>query len=194
MSPRPSFNFKKIFIIFIVVIVAAGASFYIYKNVNFKRARPNNPQIQGLMDKAMSDWKSGKIKEAEATFSKVVTIDPQNAQAYFSLAYLNETAGQPKKALEYYEKTILLDPKNSEVHYNLGNIYAHLQLNEKAVFSYQQAVKFNPKHVNAWVNLSILSFYGKDFVHAVEYCDRAVALGYKAPAEYLEALKQYRKK
>lgn len=134
----------------------------------------------------------GDLQLAREYYAKALKADAGNAKAYFNLGYIEETEGYLKKAMELYQKSAEADPKNAEGHYNLGNVYAKLKREDEAISSYLSAVKEDPEHMNAWVNLSILSFQKGDFVKAVKYCDEAVLLGYEAPQGYLDALARYR--
>jgi tetratricopeptide (TPR) repeat protein len=137
--------------------------------------------------------RQGNREKAKGYFQKAVKVDPRNARAYFDLGWIEEVSGNILGAVELYQRSIAFDSKNAEAHYNLGNSYARLNKNEQAIDSYLRAVEANPDYMDAWVNLSILSYKAGDFVGAVQYCDRAVLLGYSAPQGYLETLKPYRK-
>ena len=85
------------------------------------------------------------------------------------------------------------DQLKAKASYNLGNTYARLKRNPEAIAAYIKAVQTDPGYMDAWVNLSILSFQEGDFANAVKYCDEAVLLGYQAPQGYLNALAPYRR-
>jgi tetratricopeptide (TPR) repeat protein len=96
--------------------------------------------------------------------------------------------------MELYKRSVQFGPENKEAYYNLGNVYARIGKNPEAISSYLIAVEVDPEYMDAWINLSILSFHQKDFQNAVKYYDEAALLGYKAPEGYLKTLEPYRGK
>ena len=137
--------------------------------------------------------RQGLQSKAKEFFLKAIKADAKNARAYFNLGYIEESLGQLKQAMELYKKSIELDPHNPEAHYNLGNTYARLNMNNLALSCYRETVEADSGYLDAWINLSILSFKEGDFLNAVKYCDEAVLLGYNPPQGYLDALLPYRK-
>jgi tetratricopeptide (TPR) repeat protein len=136
----------------------------------------------------------GASDKALHLYRKVISMDPNNAGAYFNLGYLNESAGELREALNNYEKAVENDPRHAEAYYNMGNVYATLEQYPEAIASYLKTVSINPNHENVYVNLSILSFKAKDFQGAIRYLEEARLLGYNPPAAYLKTLEPYRKK
>lgn len=136
----------------------------------------------------------GDVLHARQMYEKVIKIDADNAQAYFNLGYLNEAAGELREALGNYEKAVEFNPKLDEAYYNMGNVYATLGQNAEAIAVYLKTIAINHNHLNAFVNLSILSFKAKDFDGSIKYLEEAQLLGYNPPSDYLKALEPYRKK
>ncbi|MFH1359413.1 MAG: tetratricopeptide repeat protein [Candidatus Omnitrophota bacterium] len=131
-----------------------------------------------------------KPYEAIENYARLLEIQPNNASAAFNmgLAYLN--LNEPEKAMQFFEKAVNDDPKLAEAYYNLGNIYALRQDFLKAENFYREALKADPKHLNATINFSSVSYYQGNFAKALEYLNEAQELGYEAPNEYLQALKE----
>ena len=150
-------------------------------------------KTDALLNIGIIQGQRGDYSKAKDYYQKAIQADPANAKAYFNLGYISEKTGHLREAVEFYQKAVHLNSKNAQIHYNLGNAYTKLKMEDKAIFSYLQAVQKDPKHMDAWVNLSIISFKKKDFVNAVKYCDEAVLSGYEAPEGYLRALAPYRK-
>ena len=56
---------------------------------------------------------------------------------------------------------------------------------------YKKAIEANPNYVEAYHDLSIIYFSEGQYRLAIEYCDKAVSMGYKDSA-LLDALKPHR--
>ena len=56
---------------------------------------------------------------------------------------------------------------------------------------YLKAIEAEPNYVQAYHDLAIIYFTTEKYQKAVEYCDKAVALGYSDPS-LLEAVKPHR--
>ncbi len=151
-------------------------------------------KTDALLNIGIIHGQRGDYSKARDYYQRAIRADPANARAYFNLGYISERTGHLREAVEFYQKAVYLNPKNAQIHYNSGNAYTKLKMEDKAVSSYLQAVQMDPKHMDAWVNLSIISFKKKDFANAVKYCDEAILLGYDAPADYLKALAPYRRR
>jgi tetratricopeptide (TPR) repeat protein len=64
---------------------------------------------------------------------------------------------------------------------------------DEAIAEYKKAIAINPNLAEAHYNLAVAYYYKGQHGLAIEPCDRAIELGYKAQPELLEALKPYRK-
>jgi len=138
--------------------------------------------------------RQGQLQRAEEYFQKAIDADGGNARAYFDLGYMKEREGQFQEALRLYRRSIDLDEFNTEVHYNLGNVLARLGKGKDAITAYLKAVEIDVNYMDAWINLSILSYKENEFDMAVKYCDQAVLLGYNPPQGYRNALAPHRAK
>ena len=127
---------------------------------------------------------------AEEFYQKAVRHGQDTAEVYFHLGYIEEVRGALDRALTYYLKSEEKGSHNPALFYNIGNTYARLEKNEDAVHYYKRTVSIDPQHMDSFVNLSVVSFKMKEYADARFYLDKAVALGYKAPEEYLKVLDQ----
>jgi tetratricopeptide (TPR) repeat protein len=130
----------------------------------------------------------GITSKAEECYLKAVERDSKAPELFFHLGYIKESQGKPQEALEWYLKAEENGVASAELFFNIGNVFAGLQNPDRAIEYYNKAVAVNPKAVDAWVNLSILSFQKELYVDSEIYLNNAVALGYKAPEGYREAI------
>lgn len=67
-------------------------------------------EINKLLAEAVKFWKKRNAEEASAKFNQVVRLDPQNAEAYFSLGVIAEAKGELKEASALYFKAHDINP------------------------------------------------------------------------------------
>lgn len=75
---------------------------------------PKSPAAD-LLQNAMDKYSSGDIVSAEKLFKRVLTIDKNNADAYFNLGVLYEGKGDLQLALDNYTRAQALNPSDSEL-------------------------------------------------------------------------------
>jgi tetratricopeptide (TPR) repeat protein len=71
-------------------------------------------EVAKLLEEGVSAWRARKGPLAIDKFQQVVRLDPQNAQAYFSLGVALEAKGAVNEAKQAYEKAAELEPDNKE--------------------------------------------------------------------------------
>ncbi|MBF0387480.1 MAG: tetratricopeptide repeat protein [Candidatus Omnitrophica bacterium] len=133
-------------------------------------------------------FKLNLVDKAGDSYQKAIGHGMDNAEVYFHLGYIEEVKGALDKALENYLLSEKKGSGNPELFYNIGNAYARMDKGMEALAYYKRAVSMNPQHMDAFINLSTVSFKLNNFADAGFYLDKAVALGYKAPEEYLKVL------
>lgn len=136
--------------------------------------------------------KLGDNKRANEYYLKSLRIDSKNLKNYFNLATIAEKEGHLEDALYWYEKFVAGEPANPDGHYNLANVCARLKKNDRAMDHYLKAVELKSDYLDAWVNLSLLSYVEKDFKNALKYFEEARLLGYVPPPEFAAAIEKYK--
>jgi tetratricopeptide (TPR) repeat protein len=133
-------------------------------------------------------FKLGLKSKAEEFYLKAIDHDFKNPELYFHLGYIKESEGKYQEALEWYLKAEEKGVGSAELYFNIGNVFARLGNSDNAVDYYKKAVSVNPRHMDAFVNLSIISFQKAAYADASFYLDKARELGYQPPEEYLKSL------
>lgn len=77
-------------------------------------AEPKSP-AGDLIQRAMQQYQAGDIATAEKTFKRALSIDKNNADAYFNLGVLYEGKGDLNQALDNYSRAQALNPRDSEL-------------------------------------------------------------------------------
>ena len=135
-------------------------------------------------------FKMNLLSKAEETYLKLVALKLDVAEAYFRLGYVAERQGDLPKALSYYQKAEVNFSGNPALFFNIGNVYAQLDRRDEAIDYYKKAVAKNPAYLDAFVNLSVVSFHKGAYSDAQFYLTKAMNLGYQPPREYVETLRE----
>ena len=69
--------------------------------------------VAELVKKGQKAMMEEDFKTALVIFSKVIELDPKNAQAYGSRGTCNSVSGKPEEALADFKKAIELNPKEA---------------------------------------------------------------------------------
>lgn len=85
-----------------------------------------------------------KNDEAEAELRAALELNPRNAFAYCSLAYLAGFGGEPRRAIDLARKALELDPGLAEAWVELGNAYEAAGEHNSALAAWEQAQSLNP--------------------------------------------------
>jgi tetratricopeptide (TPR) repeat protein len=147
-------------------------------------------QVEGYLGLGALYFKLGLPKKAEELYLKAIQRGLEDGRIYFNLGYIEEVRADFPKALDYYLKAEEKLLKNGELFYNTGNVYAQMGNLDKALEYYTRSVSMNPDHMDAFVNMSVVSFRKGAYADADFFLNKAVLLGYQAPLEYIKALSE----
>jgi protein O-mannosyl-transferase len=112
---------------------------------------------------------SKKYDAAIADFTKAISIDPANAEAYNNKGLYYTEKGVTDSALVFLDKAIALKPTFTEALYNKGNTYAKMGDYRRAIEQYQQALTLKPGYIDALLNTGNSYAALKDFESALKY-------------------------
>jgi tetratricopeptide (TPR) repeat protein len=84
------------------------------QNERFRVQAAEEEQINSLLGEGVTAWRQHNVDLALDRFTQVVRLDPQNAQAFFSLGIIYETKGDFQKALDNYQTADRLHPGSKE--------------------------------------------------------------------------------
>lgn len=98
--------------------------------------------------------KAGRLADAEATFKKLVEINPQDATTYYGrVISMYDEAGKNDLAIEAARKIVELNPKSDLAIYNLGIMFLKLQRHDEAIAEFRRCLEVNPNSGSAWYNI-----------------------------------------
>lgn len=99
---------------------------------------------------------TNRKKESLEVNLKVVTLSPNDPEAYNNLANIQKDLGYVNDAILSYEKAISLNPNYAEAFNNLAVCFQENEQLEEAKINYQKAISLNSNYVQAYNNLGVL--------------------------------------
>jgi superkiller protein 3 len=141
----------------------------------------------------------GQNRESEAFewFKKALEISPSDPEAHSNIGLYWANRAQWNKAIEEFQKCIDLSPRphmQSIALCNMGLAYEQKDMLDKAIELYKKAVVIDPSDPEAYYSLATSYYYKSDYAQAIEYCEKARALGREIHPDFERALEPYRKK
>lgn len=117
-------------------------------------------------------------------YNKVLTMDPNDKNAYNNLGityrdagrYYGEEKGDLNKAINYLQKAIPFDPNEYETLRLLGVAYGVSGNNNKAIEFFTKALASRPNNADAMWNLANSYFYAGNETKANELRQKAIAI------------------
>lgn len=107
-------------------------------------------------------------EQAEDSFSRILKINPDLAEARAFLAFVLTATKQHAKATQQL-RTLLKSGRNlAQTHHNLGNSLLEQQLFEEAIKHYQSALKIDPSRVESFIHCGIALRMLKNYDAAIE--------------------------
>lgn len=106
--------------------------------------QPENKEALSLLSVIYSDTSRHNnyfnIELSEEYFSKILSLYPNYAQAYYNFGKHKQNLLQYRKALLLYQKNIELDPNNKYSYYNMGFCSIQLESYNQAIDYFTQAI------------------------------------------------------
>src|SRR5882724_10793857 len=121
-----------------------------------------------------------KYQKAIEFFTKVLEINPANAEALNLRGLANFKLYNAEQALTDFSRATELDPQNHNAWYNKGEILRFKKDPKGAEYCYRQADMIYPDSFNYTTGLIRVSFTLKRYKDAIGYCNRILK---EAPAD-----------
>ncbi|MGB0529221.1 MAG: tetratricopeptide repeat protein, partial [Synechococcus sp.] len=83
------------------------------------------PQLnfQKWFNQAIYSHKTGRLREAEAIYKKMITAGTSDPAVFCNLGILCKNSGRINEALEHYEQALEFEPEDPQIYSNIGNLY-----------------------------------------------------------------------
>jgi tetratricopeptide (TPR) repeat protein len=124
---------------------------------------------------------SGRVKEAEETYKKVIAMRPDYWDNYNSLALFYDRQRRFEEAVTQVRKAIAMTPDNAVLYFNLGAMYVDMNDPKKAQDAEQalrKSIELNPTYA-AYANLGVLYMQQKRYAESAQVTEKALQLNDK---------------
>jgi tetratricopeptide (TPR) repeat protein len=117
---------------------------------------------------------TGRLPEAEAAYRRIVTANPDHAEACYRLGGMMLRSNQPG-AIDLLARSVRLAPANYSWANDLGVAYHWLGQIDNAITCYQHVIAHVPDHAGALSNLAEACRSRGQIAEGLEYAQRAIA-------------------
>lgn len=100
--------------------------------------------------------RSGRLKDAEALYRKLLEVIPDWPDVLNLLAILRVHRSHEDDAVELLQRAVAIDPDYAAAHNNLGNVFKLLGRLDEAEAAYRRVLELAPEHADAWNNLGLV--------------------------------------
>lgn len=172
-------------------------------------------ELQRLLGEGVNLWRNRRAHEATEKFEQVIRLDPNNAEAHFSMGIIYEASGNFAEALSSYQRASASRPDNKDYRSAINDVEKKARLKEKtdglsselkmmaedaaaafkrgeymsALDLYKQFEARTPPQANIKYNIGTMYLMMKNYQMALEYYKQAKKLKPSEP-KYVQAVQQ----
>ncbi len=152
---------------------------------DYKQAIACDPtDVKSLIVSSLLNCRVGDLECARRHSVSAVSLDPENAEAYYSLGFYYNTVRMPDKAIMCFNAAIEYGGGDGEVRNQRGGAFLDTGQYEQAESDFAQALTMSPDNAGYWFNRGLARCYLKRLSEGVEDFSRALELS----PEYTSAL------
>lgn len=108
-------------------------------------------------------WSNNEFQRAIASFDQAIKLEPDNAEAVFCKASVQQSSGNDRDALENYDRALTIRPHYVEALNNKAVLLREAGDVEGALKAYGAAIRVEPTCVQAWVGKALCELLLGDF-------------------------------
>lgn len=148
------------------LVLASGALFWFFKNVNFND--------EELCEKGVAALQKNDYEKAKELFFISLADNPNSREAKYNLALTFIELNDYDKAIKCFEDLLELDPNDFDAQYNMGLVYfrAGDYLNAKKCF--EKILETEPRDFNTLFNLALTYQMQQSYEDAQEFYAKAL--------------------
>lgn len=121
-------------------------------------------------------FESGDLAAAEKLFIKVLSFNPNHAEALNKLAVIYIQKGDLSRAERLFEQLFGMNKREAAYFANYGRCLYNQGRHVEAIAAYEEATKIDPKKASRFVSIGQIYYEQKDFPNALVYFSRALDL------------------
>jgi tetratricopeptide (TPR) repeat protein len=124
----------------------------------------------------MIQGKTGRAAEAVESFRKVVSLEPNSADAHLNLGIALVDQYDRTNGFKEFSEAARLDPRSAAVHYNLGRFYFETAKYEDARRELEESLRLEPTHAPALYFLALAAKQDNDLDRSTHLFEKVIAL------------------
>jgi len=132
--------------------------------------------MYSLLEQASSFHRTGKIKEAETIYKKIISEFPNSFEANHALGAINIQLKNYKEAISWTKKAININSEHYAPYNNLGASFLALEEFDNAINAFSKAIKLKPDYAQAYNSLGIVYKKLEQYDNAIINYKRAIKL------------------
>ena len=145
-------------------------------------SKKDQDRIKRLFEEADKESDSGNYEACLAILDEIISIDPENAEAWHFYGFANNQLKRHEDAVSSLEEAIRLKRDYSMAYVELGIARNELGQREEAINNFNRAIQLDPKDARARHCLGIVKMQLGKFDEAIEDFDEAIGLNPKYEA------------
>jgi len=138
--------------------------------------KDSDPVLQQSFLTAQACHQRGDLASAEAIYSRLLAIDPADAEVLYLFGYLQISKGAVDTGLECLRLAQQLQPGNPRIPYTIGVVLQERACLDGAIEAYRQALAIDPEHRESLENLCSACYDSDDFANGLAAAQCALAL------------------
>jgi len=146
--------------------------------------RDDGSNRDALLGLAAIDVRTGRHEAAEATYLRLLQLDPNDAHAQAGLIALRSARLDPLATESRVKSLLAADPGANVLHFTLGNQLAQQGRWGEAQQEYFKAFAAHPDNPDFAYNMAVSLDHLRQPKLALEYYQRAIALAGKRAASF----------
>src|SRR5262245_43301836 len=109
-----------------------------------------------LLAEAMTQHRSGRLAEAEATYQAALQVSPGHAGTLHNLGVIAAARGKLHAAVDYFDRAIATEPHYGAAYSNNARAHRALVQTRLAISGFRRACTIDPGHYDAHLALGFL--------------------------------------
>ncbi|MFE9934463.1 tetratricopeptide repeat protein [Streptomyces sp. NPDC005533] len=135
-----------------VVLAAGVATWAVMSEAATSSDVKTTLSAHALLQAGLVQANEKDLDGAEDTFTRVLTIEPDNKLAWYNLGVVSQQSGRPADALKAYDAVLKIDPKFTSAIFNQAMLLKTTNP-DRAITLLKRAISLNPKAAKAYFQL-----------------------------------------
>lgn len=127
------------------------------RNILIEMAKDIDAPVPVVVTLAMMEYETGRVKQADGLYRRVLASDKDNVFALNNLAVLlaEQPSGDNDEALKFAKQAVATNPNNANYQDTLSIVYMARKEYDKAIEALEKAVAFEPDKLEWQINLAL---------------------------------------